>query len=164
MMRTVSWLSSSWDLNSSFANQQVRVNQNGPTSRSKTLASSPPVSSFPRKTTCFAFWEKEATSSAHGTPANPAMIAPKLQNVRFQKLPKLPMATRDLMDSCCKSEHLVESPTGETFLVKQYKKTAEIVEGVAQLKTVFLIVFELDEEGNAVYTQDMGDLSMFLNV
>ncbi|WZY75922.1 hypothetical protein YC2023_022306 [Brassica napus] len=59
-----------------------------------------------------------------------------------------------LQSSCCMSQHLVESPsTGETFLVKQYRKTAEIVEGVAKMKTEFLMVYKLDEEGNAVYTQ-----------
>ena len=63
------------------------------------------------------------------------------------------------------SQHLVESTsTGETFLVKQYRKTAKIVEGVAQMKTQFLMVFKLDDEGNAVYTRDMGDLTMFLSM
>ncbi|KAJ0246221.1 hypothetical protein HA466_0177780 [Hirschfeldia incana] len=93
-------------------------------------------------------------------PCNPS-DDPKLQNVRFQNLPDLPMATRELLDSCLTSEHLVESrATGETFLVKQYKKK----EGVARMKTEYLMVFKLDGEGNAVYTQDMGDLSMFLSM
>ncbi|KAF8110539.1 hypothetical protein N665_0082s0010 [Sinapis alba] len=91
-------------------------------------------------------------------------LEPKLQNVRFQNVPpKLPNPIRELMDSCCMSQHLVESPsTGETFLVKQYSKR-EIVEGVAKMKTEFLMVYKLDEEGNAVYTQDMGDVTMFLS-
>ncbi|KAJ0258262.1 hypothetical protein HA466_0070810 [Hirschfeldia incana] len=97
-------------------------------------------------------------------PCNPR-DDPKLHKVEFQNLPKLPMVTRELMDSCFTSEHLVESrPTGETFLVKQYKKTAKNEEGVAILKTEFLMVFKLDDEGNAVYTQDMGDLVMFLSM
>ncbi|KAH0937673.1 hypothetical protein HID58_005134, partial [Brassica napus] len=63
-------------------------------------------------------------------PCNPS-DDPKLQSVR-------------------KSEHLVESrPTGETFLVKQYKKLAENDE---------------DDEGNAVQTRDMGDLVMFISM
>ncbi|CAF2381326.1 unnamed protein product [Brassica napus] len=45
----------------------------GQTLRSKTLASSPPVSCIPRKTTCFAFPDLEDTSSGHGTLAIPAM-------------------------------------------------------------------------------------------
>ncbi|CAH8332858.1 unnamed protein product [Eruca vesicaria subsp. sativa] len=51
-------------------------------------------------------------------PCNPS-DNPKVQSVKFQKLPKLMMATCELMDSCFTSEHLVESrATGETFLVK----------------------------------------------
>ncbi|XP_018440555.2 uncharacterized protein LOC108812718 [Raphanus sativus] len=97
-------------------------------------------------------------------PCNPS-DDPKLHKVVFQNLPKLPMAIHELMDSCFTSEHLVESrPTGETFLVKMYKKTAKNKKGVSILKTEFLMVFKLDDEGNAVYTQDMGDLAMFLSM
>ncbi|RID60837.1 hypothetical protein BRARA_E00032 [Brassica rapa] len=97
-------------------------------------------------------------------PCNPS-DDPKLHKVHFQNLTKLHMATRELMDSCFTIEHLVESrPTGETFLVKQYKKTAKNKEGVDIMKTEFLMVFKLDDEGNAVYTQDMGDLAMFLSM
>ncbi|KAF2563380.1 hypothetical protein F2Q70_00014993 [Brassica cretica] len=90
-------------------------------------------------------------------PCNPS-DDPKLQSVRFENLPpKLPTTIRQLMDSCCMNQHLVESTsTGETFLVK-------IVEGVARIKTEFLMVFKLDDEGNALYTEDMGDLTMFLS-
>ncbi|KAF8095256.1 hypothetical protein N665_0338s0011 [Sinapis alba] len=89
----------------------------------------------------------------------------KLQSVRFKNLPpKLPTPIRELMDSCCMSPHLVVSPLNETFLVKQYRKTAKIVEGVAQMKTELVMVFKLDDEGNAVYTQDIGDLTMFLSM
>ncbi|CAN7006761.1 unnamed protein product [Brassica oleracea var. botrytis] len=97
-------------------------------------------------------------------PCNPS-DDPKLHKVEFQNLPKLPMATRELMDSCFTSEHLVESrPTGETFLVKQYKKTAKNKEGVDIMKTEFLMVFKLDDEGNAVCIQRMGDLNVFLSM
>ncbi|XP_020891655.1 uncharacterized protein LOC110231115 [Arabidopsis lyrata subsp. lyrata] len=90
---------------------------------------------------------------------------PKLQKLQFQNLPELKNTTREVLSSCCcTSEHLVESRcTGETFLVKQYKKTAEIVFGIAKMKTEAVMVFKLDEEGNAVYTQDIGDLSIFLS-
>ncbi|CAH2069897.1 unnamed protein product [Thlaspi arvense] len=89
---------------------------------------------------------------------------PNLQSLRFQNLPRLPTATRELLDSCCTREHLVESrTTGETFLVKLYKKTTEIVEGVAKMKIQGLMVFKLDDEGNAVYTQDIGDLCIFIS-
>ncbi|XP_020891737.1 uncharacterized protein LOC110231131 [Arabidopsis lyrata subsp. lyrata] len=90
---------------------------------------------------------------------------PKLQKLQFQNLPELKNTTLEVLSSCCCTiEHLVESRcTGETFLVKQYKKTAEIVDGIAKMKTEALMVFKLDGEGNAVYTQDIGDLSIFLS-
>ncbi|VVB15962.1 unnamed protein product [Arabis nemorensis] len=66
------------------------------------------------------------------------------------------------MDSCCTTEHLVESiTTGETILVKWYKKTAEIIDGIAKMKTQEVMVFKLDEQGNAVYTQDIGRSQYF---
>ncbi|CAN6850354.1 unnamed protein product [Brassica oleracea] len=72
-------------------------------------------------------------------------------------------AERDFLDSFCKSEHLVESPTGETFLVEQYKKKRIVKEGVARMRREFLIVYKLDNGGTPVYTQDMGDVTMFLS-
>ncbi|AED96484.1 unnamed protein product [Arabidopsis thaliana] len=87
-----------------------------------------------------------------------------LQSLQFQNLPKLTKTKQKLLDSCCKSEHLVESPAGETFLVKWYKKSSsKIIKGIAQMKTQALMVFKLDEQGNAVYTQDIGDLCIFLS-
>ncbi|KAF2596058.1 hypothetical protein F2Q68_00008083 [Brassica cretica] len=72
-------------------------------------------------------------------------------------------AERNFLDSFTKSEHLVESPTGETFLVEQYKKKTIVKEGVARMKTEYLIVNKLDNEGTPVYTQDMGDVTMLLS-
>ncbi|AED96485.1 unnamed protein product [Arabidopsis thaliana] len=93
------------------------------------------------------------------------MHTPKIQKLRFKKFPNLAKTTRKLLDSCCTSEHLVESRStgGEMFLVKWYKRTAEIVNGVAKMGTEALMVFKLDEQGNAVYTQDIGDLCMYLS-
>ncbi|KAG2310481.1 hypothetical protein Bca4012_024997 [Brassica carinata] len=90
---------------------------------------------------------------------------PKFQRLRFTNMPKLSKAKQNLLDSCSRSEHLVESlPTGETFLVKWYKKTTKIAKGgIATMRTKALMVFKLDDEGNAVYTQDIGDLNMFLS-
>ncbi|KAH0853653.1 hypothetical protein HID58_092997, partial [Brassica napus] len=116
------------------------------TSRSKTLASTPPDNMF------------RIPGSGGHLIGSLDLCEPndklKLQCVGFENLP--PKLPTPLMDSCCMSQHLVESTsTGETFLVKQYRKTAKIVQGVAQMKTQFLMVFKLDDEGNAVYTQDM---------
>ncbi|EFH42375.1 hypothetical protein ARALYDRAFT_495669 [Arabidopsis lyrata subsp. lyrata] len=87
---------------------------------------------------------------------------PKFQRLRFQNIPKLTKTKREIMDSCYKSEHLVESrTTGETFLVKWYRKA--VWRGMSKLSTKALMVFRLDDEGNAVYTIDIGDLCIFLS-
>ncbi|CAH8279648.1 unnamed protein product [Arabidopsis lyrata] len=91
---------------------------------------------------------------------------PVLQRLRFRKLPELPKTKRELLDSCCITEHLVESPAGETFLVKWYRKTApapKTINGMVKMQTKTVMVFKLDEKGNAVYTQDIGDLYIFLS-
>ncbi|CAH2053076.1 unnamed protein product [Thlaspi arvense] len=85
----------------------------------------------------------------------------KIQRLRFQNLPELSKAKRELLHSCFTSEHLVESrTTGETFMVKWYRKT-----GMSQskMKTKALMVFKIDEQGNAVYTRDIGDLVIYLS-
>ncbi|KAF8116840.1 hypothetical protein N665_0014s0101 [Sinapis alba] len=88
--------------------------------------------------------------------------SPKLQKLRFRNLPKLSKATRELLDMCSTTEYLVESEsTGETFLVKRYMKTNP--EFIKEMKTEFLMVFNIDEQGNAVYTKDIGDLCIFLS-
>ncbi|AED96509.1 hypothetical protein AtNW77_Chr5g0139881 [Arabidopsis thaliana] len=87
---------------------------------------------------------------------------PKIQRLRFRNLPELPRAKRELLDSCYRSEHLVESQsTGELFLVKRYKKAT--TRDTVKMKTQGVMVFKLDEKGNAVYTQDIGDLCIFLS-
>ncbi|CAH8348635.1 unnamed protein product [Eruca vesicaria subsp. sativa] len=89
-----------------------------------------------------------------------------IQRLRFKNIPELTKTTKELMDSCCTYEHLVESvTTGETFVVKQYKKTVEFDdEGVAKTRTEYLMVFKLDGEGNAVHTEDIGHLVIFLSM
>ncbi|KAF8116860.1 hypothetical protein N665_0014s0121 [Sinapis alba] len=88
-----------------------------------------------------------------------------IKRLQFKNLPVLAKTTQELLDSCCTIENLVESvTTGETFLVKQYKKTAEIIKSVVpKLKTEYVMVLKLDEEGNAVYTQNIGDLCIFIS-
>ncbi|KAG7543938.1 hypothetical protein ISN45_Aa07g038120 [Arabidopsis thaliana x Arabidopsis arenosa] len=89
---------------------------------------------------------------------------PKFQELHFQNLPELTKTQRELLDLCFTSQHLVESPAGETFLVTWYRKTAaETIDGIAKLKTEALMVFKLNEYGSAVYTQDIGDLCIFLS-
>ncbi|XP_033138713.1 uncharacterized protein LOC103844896 [Brassica rapa] len=89
----------------------------------------------------------------------------KIKRLRLRDFPELTKTKREILHSCCKSEHLVESrTTDETFLLKQYKKaTSKIVKGVAQMKTEALMVFKLDQQGNAVYTNCIWGLCIFLS-
>ncbi|CAA7049170.1 unnamed protein product [Microthlaspi erraticum] len=95
---------------------------------------------------------------------DPDSPSPSLEKLRFRNVPKVTKARRELLDSCSASQLLVESePTGETFLVKRYRKTERVKDGMAKMRTRALMVFRLDGEGNAVYTQDIGDLVMFIS-
>ncbi|KAL0646595.1 hypothetical protein Bca4012_044886 [Brassica carinata] len=162
--KTALWLSSSWDLSSVFADPEkewINVRIENPS-----FFSSPII--FSKKDDVFlipgagghiiASWDHHNQSSK-----NP----PKLQSLLFQNIPKLSKTKRDILDSCyscCTSEHVVGSkPTGEIFMVKLYRKFARMMyDGTARLRTEALMVFKLDDERNAVYTQDIGDLCIFL--
>ncbi|KFK42210.1 hypothetical protein AALP_AA2G225600 [Arabis alpina] len=87
---------------------------------------------------------------------------PKIHRLQFQNLPELTKTKREVLHSCSSTEHLVESrSTGETFLLKWYRKAT--TRGAVKMKTRALMVFKLEEEGNAVYTRDIGDLRIFLS-
>ncbi|KFK27074.1 hypothetical protein AALP_AA8G330800 [Arabis alpina] len=89
---------------------------------------------------------------------------PTFQSLQFQNIPELTKYTRELMDSCCTTAHLVESiNTGETFLVKWYKKMVDDIDSRSKMKSKKVMVFNVDEQGNAVYTQDIGDLVIFFS-
>ncbi|CAN6820279.1 unnamed protein product [Brassica oleracea] len=86
---------------------------------------------------------------------------PKFQELRYHFLPEPTEAEREVMDTCLTTEHLVESQsTGETFLVKCFRQT---VDGIAVLQTKGVMVFRVAPKGNAVYTQDIGDLTIFIS-
>ncbi|CDY65210.1 BnaAnng20330D [Brassica napus] len=133
-MKTVLWLSSSWDHNSAFADQ---LNVNGmfrmPGSGGHLIGS----------------WDRFGKQH-------------KFQRLKFKNLPELTKAKRELLCSCSVSEHLVESRiTGETFLVKWFRKATP--KCLSKMKTRGLMVFKIDEEGKAVYTQDIGYLNIFIS-
>ncbi|CDY65423.1 BnaCnng47020D [Brassica napus] len=70
---------------------------------------------------------------------------PKFQRLRFRNVPKLSKTKRELLSSCCTSEHLVESgTTGETFLVKLYRRPR--ASGSEKMQTKALMVFKIDDE------------------
>ncbi|KAL0715459.1 hypothetical protein Bca4012_064781 [Brassica carinata] len=86
---------------------------------------------------------------------------PKIQVLRYHNLPELSEAEREVMDTCFTTQHLVESQsTGETFLVKCFRQT---VDGGTSLQTKAVMVFKVSAKGNAMYTQDIGDLTIFIS-
>ncbi|XP_006299262.2 uncharacterized protein LOC17890839 [Capsella rubella] len=89
---------------------------------------------------------------------------PILNQLKLQNFPKLMQPELGLLDSCFRREDLVESPTGESFLVKWYDDGSSSYSDSEKSKTNKLfLVFKIDEEGNACYTQDIGDLCIFLS-
>ncbi|XP_010478410.1 PREDICTED: uncharacterized protein LOC104757371 [Camelina sativa] len=89
---------------------------------------------------------------------------PKIQKLRYQYHPGQMKTTPELLNLYSTSEHLVESrSTGETFLVRWYRDIIDSIDGAAIMETSVLRVFKLDEEGNAVYTEDIGDLCIFIS-
>lgn len=85
---------------------------------------------------------------------------PKLQKLQFQNIPTFTKRIAELIGSTYMSEHLVESPAGETLLVRWYK---DRVKDITDVQTKGLMVFKLDDEGNAVFTNDIGDLNIFIS-
>ncbi|KAF3544592.1 hypothetical protein DY000_02010457 [Brassica cretica] len=131
--KIVSWLLSSWDPNSATADPLLKATPSGSTPGSQTLASSPPVSCFPRSITCFAYLELEANSLHNGisvkTSTHP--IFRSCDIIFFQSRPK--QNVRQTMDC------------------------------IAVLQTKGVMVFRVTPKGNAVYTQDIGDLTIFIS-
>ncbi|XP_010491651.1 PREDICTED: uncharacterized protein LOC104769198 [Camelina sativa] len=88
---------------------------------------------------------------------------PKFTKLHFhQNLPGVLGKTNNLepCDSWCRAEHLVESSAGEMFLVIWYRSARE---DMVDLETKGFRVFRVDEGGNATYTEDIGDLCIFLS-
>ncbi|RID74087.1 hypothetical protein BRARA_B01203, partial [Brassica rapa] len=95
----------------------------------------------------------------------------KYQELRFSSLPKFPEAEWEMLDTCFMSKHFVESPSGELFFVKWYRQFLHKennnngrreVEDIHS-KTRRFMVFRQDDNTKALsYTQDIGDLCIFL--
>ncbi|EOA21925.1 hypothetical protein CARUB_v10002412mg, partial [Capsella rubella] len=86
---------------------------------------------------------------------------PKLQKLHFQNLPRLTKTEKELLFSCYRTPHLVESSSGETFLV--IWSCAYGMEDMPDLETKGFKVFRIGNEGKATYTEDIGDLCIFLS-
>ncbi|XP_010434890.1 PREDICTED: uncharacterized protein LOC104718779 [Camelina sativa] len=93
------------------------------------------------------------------------MTGSELQELQFSNLPEFTQSEWELLDSCSKTVYLVESPSGQRFLIKWYAQNHEPGNGMAFLcrGTKRFMVFRQEEEtGVMSYTEDIGDLSIFL--
>ncbi|WZZ71733.1 hypothetical protein YC2023_083103 [Brassica napus] len=84
----------------------------------------------------------------------------KLQKLHFQDFP-FTKTRADIIDSTYCTQHLVETSGGEAFLVKWYVHSTK--DDARNVKTRGLMVFKIDQDGNAVFTQDIGDLNIFIS-
>ncbi|CAA0409614.1 unnamed protein product [Arabidopsis thaliana] len=91
----------------------------------------------------------------------------KYTRLHLRNIPMMPQSEWELLAMCIKIEHLVESPGGRIFVVKQYVETYD--QGDKEVifnKTKRFMVFKLntkatDGEIAAYYTEDIGDLCIF---
>ncbi|KAL0697337.1 hypothetical protein Bca4012_053459 [Brassica carinata] len=89
---------------------------------------------------------------------------PKFNELVFPNFPDMPQSTWEALDSCIREDHWVESPSGQSFLVKLYSRVG------SKAATVMVLVFREEEDQvtakgtrNMCYTQDIGDLCIFLS-
>ncbi|XP_018454584.1 uncharacterized protein LOC108825734 isoform X2 [Raphanus sativus] len=90
---------------------------------------------------------------------------PKFNELVFHNLPQLPHYAWEVLDSCIREDHWVESPCGQSFLVKWYSRI-----GNNDVMEMFLVFREEEEDQvtskgtrNMCFTQDIGDLCIFLS-
>ncbi|KAL1189273.1 hypothetical protein V5N11_014766 [Cardamine amara subsp. amara] len=95
---------------------------------------------------------------------------PQYHDLRFHNLPQFSLSQLQLLNSCYRTQQLVESPSGQRFLVKWYVQSlGRYVKSVVRRSirfnfggTKWFMVFREEEDMNMCYTEDIGDLCMFL--
>ncbi|XP_020882927.1 uncharacterized protein LOC9316349 [Arabidopsis lyrata subsp. lyrata] len=93
------------------------------------------------------------------------MTCPKMKELRFCNLPELTQSEWELLDSCSPpTAHLAESPSGQRFLIKWYAQNYQPGKIMTFLcrGTKRFMVFREEEDTNMCYTEDIGDLCIFL--
>ncbi|KFK27291.1 hypothetical protein AALP_AA8G363500 [Arabis alpina] len=92
----------------------------------------------------------------------------KYQQLRLRNMPKISEAGWEILDQCSMSKHLVESPSGELLFIKWYTQCIHKEDKDGELefihsKTKRFMVFREDEKRkDFCYTEDIGDLCIFL--
>ncbi|CAN7077557.1 unnamed protein product [Brassica oleracea var. botrytis] len=88
-------------------------------------------------------------------------FTPGFRNFVYANRPKLSQSEHELLDSCSRADHWVESPSGERFLVKCYANDT------LERDPVFMVFREEEmtdgETFNMHYTEDIGDLCIFIS-
>ncbi|KAJ4916802.1 hypothetical protein Rs2_02352 [Raphanus sativus] len=89
---------------------------------------------------------------------------PKIHKLLFHNLPQLPQSMWELLDSCPREDHWVESPSGESFLVKWYSRVS-LSPSMSTLPVVMVFREEGTKDGaiKMCYTEDIGDICIFLS-
>lgn len=93
------------------------------------------------------------------------MTGSEVHELRFINQPELIQSEWELLDSCAKAVHLVESPSGQRFLIKWYAQNHQPGKKMTFLcrGTKRFMVFREEEETRVMsYTEDIGDLCIFL--
>ncbi|KAG2290960.1 hypothetical protein Bca4012_006902 [Brassica carinata] len=87
---------------------------------------------------------------------------PKFHELVLHNLPSMPREQQKRLDSNCREDHWVESPSGESFLVKWFSEYTP--EGC---KVPMVMVFReedtKDGRKNMHYTDDIGDMCIFIS-
>ncbi|XP_010511651.1 PREDICTED: uncharacterized protein LOC104787733 [Camelina sativa] len=95
---------------------------------------------------------------------------PQFHDLRFHNLPQFSLSELKLLRSCYRTQQLVESPSGQRFLVKWYVQAlGKYIQSLAHRSVKFsfggtkqFMVFREEEDMNMCYTEDIGDLCIFL--
>ncbi|KAF8107830.1 hypothetical protein N665_0116s0036 [Sinapis alba] len=82
-------------------------------------------------------------------------FTPSFRKFMYTNRPKLSQSEHQLLDSCSRADHWVESPFGERFLVKCYTHHTR------ERDPVFM-VFREEDMTNMCYSEDIGDLCIFI--
>ncbi|KAG7598712.1 hypothetical protein ISN44_As06g029440 [Arabidopsis suecica] len=91
---------------------------------------------------------------------------PKFHELVLHDLPNMPLSHSKLLDSFSREDHWVESPSGESFLVKWYcEYSPENTSNWCKSPTVLVFREEETKDGrkNMRYTDDIGDLCIFIS-
>ncbi|KAF2555569.1 hypothetical protein F2Q68_00014764 [Brassica cretica] len=87
---------------------------------------------------------------------------PKFLELVLHNIPNLPSSLWKRLDSLCREDHWVESPSGESFLVKWYSEYTP-----QGFKAPTVMVFREEDticgKRNMRYTEDIGDLCIFIS-